>query len=113
MTKGRLQLAPLCQQGFGSGLPCPGSHLRPHFYSQASLSSYHCISQLDLFLIKSLCLEDLIQRNPAETGGFDGLRQASFAMTALSATFPESSEEEFDRHKKILSSRELQISLRC
>ena len=45
-------------------------------YSQTSLSNYLSISQLELLLIKSLCLEGLIQRNPAETGPFGDLSQA-------------------------------------
>lgn len=51
-------------------------------YSQTSLSNHCNIRQLELLLMKSLCLESLIQRNPAETGPFGGLNQATFAVTA-------------------------------
>lgn len=51
-------------------------------YSQTSLSNYHSISHLELLLIKSLCLEGLIQRNQSEPGPFGDLSQATFAVTA-------------------------------
>lgn len=51
-------------------------------YSQTSLSNHCNIRQLELLLMKFLCLEGLVQRNPAETGPFGGLNQATFAVTA-------------------------------
>lgn len=78
--------------------------------SQTSLSNYHSISQLELLLIKSLCLEGLIQRNPSGPGPFGDLSQAILAVTAARALvhtvphFSRGSEEEFDGHEKILRS---------